>query len=85
MSRVIYSLKYYLLQANFETETAEIKKIEDFCVFSSIFYLKYWLETPYLAEAAFNDLDFFQNLQHFGKIHKDGATAVAKKCELQSW
>lgn len=85
MSRLIYGLKLYLLQDNFQLSSEELKRLEVFCIFGTIFYLKNWLRTPFVTEAANDDLQFFKNMELFKKLDKQCSEAVLKKITGHTW
>lgn len=85
MSRLIYALKLYLFQSQFDLSEEEIDNLETFCVFGSVFYIKNWIRTPFLREAGNDDLAFYNNMHFFKKFHKKCAESVIKKIENHTW
>ncbi|KAJ6642887.1 hypothetical protein Bhyg_07843 [Pseudolycoriella hygida] len=79
MCKVIYAFKMYLFRKQLQLDYQLQQSLEEFCIFCSLLYVRYWLLCPSLRDAAINDLEFFKNLKLFEDINEKVADCAYKK------
>ncbi|KAJ6634641.1 hypothetical protein Bhyg_13217 [Pseudolycoriella hygida] len=84
MCKVIYAFKMYLLREQHQFSEGLQKSLQDFCLFCSLMYVKYWILCPLFPDAAVNDLTFYKNLKSYEEIDKNIAQCAQKSLKIIS-
>lgn len=85
MSKVIYSLKIWLFQSQFQLTPREEKGLQDMCVFVVWIYLKAWFTAPLPAKAPYCDLLLLKSLLSYASINLAISKATTKKFSNHLW
>ena len=80
MSKALYTLKVTLLFPQFPSLPWYRKKqLEKMSLFIVFVYLKSWLTVPLLYSAATADLELYQRMRKFSKVHKNIAEVGGRR------
>lgn len=75
MFKIIYAFKTYLFRRFLDLEQDAEKKLESFCLFMSIVFIKFWNRCTIAVDAAYNDLQFLKELNQYLEIDNSIASA----------
>lgn len=75
MFKIIYAFKTYLFRRFLDLEQDMVKKLESFCSFMSIVFIKFWNRCTIAVDAAYNDLQFLKEMDQYMDIDKSVASA----------
>ncbi|KAK2703771.1 hypothetical protein QYM36_017903 [Artemia franciscana] len=85
MSKVIYSLKIWMLKAQFRLTLTEERGLHDVCVFAVRVYLKAWISAPLASGAPYSDLLLLKSLLEYSSIHLAISKATSNKFSGNLW
>ena len=85
MALAIYSIKLVLFDQVLKQSATEFLKLERFVVFVSMYYVKYWFNSPIAPNAPSSDLSLYKNMLDFQKYDPAIAKAVIEKFSLHTW
>ena len=85
MVRVLYVLKFYMFEDQFDLSSSEREGVLRFCLFSVRIYVFAWFKAPCAFSAASTDLSFIKNLKKFESIDKEISAVGIKKMSNHTW
>lgn len=85
MVKVIYMFKMYFFRDQFPKVADLEVQIREFCLFSSLIYVKAWIECPITTDAAINDLQLFKNILQYSKLNEEISVKAIDKLENHLW
>lgn len=75
MFKIIYAFKTYLFRRFLDLEQDFVEKLERFCSFMSIVFIKFWNRCTIAVDAAYNDLEFLKEMDQYMDIDNSVASA----------
>lgn len=75
----------FLLRKQLHLSDEIQKSLEEFCLFCSLVYVKYWLLCALFRDAAINDLEFCKNVKLYEQVNEKMAKCALTKFSGQSW
>lgn len=85
MSKIIYSFKIFLFRKQFELSLEEQSNFKEMCLFSSLIYVKTWIQCPLTSDAPGNDLNFYKLLQKYEVVSKTVSEVAIEKFKNHLW
>lgn len=76
MFKIIYAFKTYLFRKFLGLDQDVVKKLERFCLFMSIVFIKFWNRCTIAVDAAYNDLQFIKEMDQYLDIDRSIASAA---------
>lgn len=85
MSKIIYCYKMYLFRNEFEMLKKEEENLTQFCLFTSIIYVKFWITCPIASDAPVNDLELFKQIKKYSDVNETISNVAIKKFKSHLW
>jgi len=85
MSKVLYSLKVWMLRSQFSLTAREERGLRDICIFAVRIYLKAWIRAPLATCAPFNDLQLMKSLLEYSSINTAISKVTSEKLSKHMW
>ena len=85
MSKVLYSLKIWMFQDQFDLNEDLCTGLTDIVLFILLVYFKAWFNAPHSIEAPFNDLEFIRKLKSYESINSRISGITTRKFLNHLW
>lgn len=85
MNKTIYPLKMYLFRHQLDLDRDMIEKLERFCKFIAVVFIKYWNQCSVAFDAPINDMNFLKELEIYKTIDRLIAMSGLVALERHLW
>lgn len=85
MFKIQYGLKMYLFRYEIDLDDEIIDKLERFCLFVAVIYIKFWNQCPVAVDAPINDLQFLKEIDFYRQIDDTVASAALTAFQRHLW
>lgn len=85
MNKAIYSLKMFLFRHEIGLDQDTVQKLQRFCLFTAIVYVKFWNQCSVTIDAPANDLAFLKEMDYYMKIDNEIALAASTAFKRHLW
>ena len=93
MAKILYSIKLLLVHKKLNSilpesskiSVEQLEKLQRFANFAVLVYIPWWMKSPLVADAPFNDLKLLRSISNYTSIDKQSSAAAMKTLSWHLW
>lgn len=85
MFRAIYALKTFLFRDHFDFDQDFLRKVQRFCMFVTLIYVKFWNQCSNAVDAPYNDIQFLKEIDAYKQVDSAIAEVACTVIKRHLW